>query len=69
MNPFRACAGVCGGHANGASDATFTLRPATVMLVTETMISLGPARIFRAIIRMSPLPLVWKDKEQLLQIT
>ncbi len=38
-NPFRACAGVCGDGDHNASgqdaDATFTLRPAAVMLVAE----------------------------------
>ncbi len=40
MNPFRACAGVCGGQFGDgtaiAGDNSFTLRPAAVMLVTET---------------------------------
>ena len=35
-NPFRACAGVCGGRGDaGGYHATFTLRLTAVMLVTE----------------------------------
>ena len=34
VNPFRACASVCGGHV--AACYNFTLRLAGVMLVTET---------------------------------